>query len=77
MVEIMMEGRKLSFEEGLVEEFEEVVCDSFLESAKAHLATNFHEKDLGKIFETYSEQEICDMIKKTARMEISLYKGEL
>ena len=77
MKKVIIGNHELEFDQALIEEFEQSVCDSFESSAESHLATNFHEEDLEKVFREHTEEEITAMIIKTAKQEIALYKGEI
>lgn len=77
MQKIMIGSHELEFDEAFVKLYEYEVCDNFATSAETRLATNYQEADIDKIFREHTEQEIKDMIIKTAQMEIDLYQGKL
>lgn len=77
MQKIMIGNHELEFDEAFVKLYEYEVCDNFASSAKTRLKTNYQEADIDKIFREHTEQEIKDMIIKTAQMEIDLYQGKL
>lgn len=77
MQKITIGNHELEFDEAFVKLYEREVCDNFATSAETRLATNYHECNLDKIFQEHTEQEIKNMIIKTAQMEIDLYQGKL
>lgn len=72
---ISIEGHELEFDDELIRSYEYRTCADFATSAETRLATNFQEADIDKIFREHTEQEIKNMIVKTALMEIDLYTG--
>lgn len=77
MVKININGYELEFKKEYVEKFERVVCDSFEKTAKVYLITNFKEKNIGRIFERHTLEEIMKCILQASELEIKLFSGEL
>ena len=77
MQKIMIGSHELEFDEAFVKLYEDEVCDNFASSAKTRLKTNFQESDIDKIFREHTEQEIKDIIIRTAQSEFDLHQGKL
>lgn len=77
MIKINIDKHELEFDKELVDTFEREVRDSFPDSAKVYLTTDFSEKNIDEIFSKYAEQEIKDVIINASKEELALYRGEL
>jgi len=77
MISINIEGHELKFEKDYVDKFEKTICDSFEDSARIYLLTDFEEKSIDEIFFQHTKEEIIETIMEASKQEIDLYCGEL
>ena len=77
MIKINIEGYELEFEKEHIERYEEIVGDSFKDSAQMYLLADFEEMSIDEIFSNHTEEEIMEVIMKDTIDEMRIFNGEI
>ena len=77
MVKYTFGTHELEFDEELVQTFEKEVPDIFEECIECYLRTTLKCSSIETIFNSYTKEQLQQVVINAAKQEIALYKGEI